>query len=339
MRIAGAKQSHQLLGALVVEPLLRLGEQPPAAVEGIGLASPVAQGLVLHTASALVELRVGELAHVEGVRDQGGVGDHHFEDASVGAGEVEGAVADGGPEDAALQREPRHGLGAPPTGDDVEQLAASDVDHLGRELLAAIATLPHEEHLVEPESIDRADATGHVDQRFPIGDHGIVHGVPIAAELGSHLVHAASATAHLLGHPATGAGGDRHPRRRDAPVLLGPRARGTVTVGAVQPTLVPEEGHRTAGDGEIDETHRPLVLHVRHNPTRRAAGLRSPALDMDLEHVRTRIEADHVDLWETDQDLAHPNGVTLERRLQPCLVRHRLRLAGVAAHIRDAIPP
>ena len=106
-----------------------------------------------------------------------------------------------------------------------------------------------------------------------------------------------------------------------------------------QPPLVPPEGHRSASDGEIDEAHRSLVLHVCHDAARRTSDSRSLALDMDLEHVCTRVEADNVDGGKPDQDLAHPHGIALERCLQPCLVRHRFRLSGLCAHIVDAIPP
>jgi hypothetical protein len=54
--IAGTKEVGEPLVVFVVEPLLGLGQQAPAAIEGIGLAAPMTEGLVLHPASALVEL-------------------------------------------------------------------------------------------------------------------------------------------------------------------------------------------------------------------------------------------------------------------------------------------
>ena len=121
--IAGPKQPRELLVALVVEALLGLGQQAPAPIEGIGLAAPVAERLVLHPPAALVELGVGELGDVEGIGDQGGVGHHDLEDASIGAGQVEGAELDALTERRRLLGQPGHGLGTASTRDDVEELA------------------------------------------------------------------------------------------------------------------------------------------------------------------------------------------------------------------------
>ena len=65
-------------------------------------------------------------------------------------------------------------------------------------MLTVIGTDPDHEHLVEPEGADLADALlVGVEQGFAIGDDGVVHGVPVAAELDGHLVDAAGMTADL----------------------------------------------------------------------------------------------------------------------------------------------
>jgi hypothetical protein len=64
--IAGTEEAGELLVAQLVESLLGLGQQTPAPIEGIGLAAPVAEGLVLHPASVLVELGVGEVGSDRG---------------------------------------------------------------------------------------------------------------------------------------------------------------------------------------------------------------------------------------------------------------------------------
>ena len=56
---------------------------------------------------------------------------------------------------------------------------------------------PHEEHLVEPERADVAEALGVVDERLAVGDDGVVDGVPVTAELPGHLVDAPCAPADL----------------------------------------------------------------------------------------------------------------------------------------------
>lgn len=55
----GSKQSSQLLPPLVIEPLLRLGEQHPVPVGGIGFATATVEGLVLDAPAALLEPGVG----------------------------------------------------------------------------------------------------------------------------------------------------------------------------------------------------------------------------------------------------------------------------------------
>ena len=86
VRVTGAKQAEQLPPALVVEALVGLGEQPATAIERVGLAAPVAEGLVLHPPPALVELVVGELHHMERIGDLGGTRHHRVEDRPIRAG-------------------------------------------------------------------------------------------------------------------------------------------------------------------------------------------------------------------------------------------------------------
>ena len=59
--IAGVEQPQQVRAASVVEALIGLGEQPPGPVERVVLVIPMAEGLVLHVPTALVEPLVGEL--------------------------------------------------------------------------------------------------------------------------------------------------------------------------------------------------------------------------------------------------------------------------------------
>ena len=57
--ITGPQEAGQLLVSLLVQPLLRLGQQAPAPVEGIRLVTTVTERLVLDSTPALVELGVG----------------------------------------------------------------------------------------------------------------------------------------------------------------------------------------------------------------------------------------------------------------------------------------
>ena len=73
--VAGLEEAEQLRVARLVEAFVALGEQPPAPVERVVLVAAVAEGLLLDPAAHVVEAGVGQLDHVERVRDLGGVGE------------------------------------------------------------------------------------------------------------------------------------------------------------------------------------------------------------------------------------------------------------------------
>ena len=60
LRITRSEQSEQLLAAMVIETFICLGQQSPAAIEGIGLSATMSHRLVLDPPSALVELGVAQ---------------------------------------------------------------------------------------------------------------------------------------------------------------------------------------------------------------------------------------------------------------------------------------
>jgi hypothetical protein len=66
VRVPGSQQANELLPSLVVQPLLRLGQQAPAPIEGIGLVAAVAERLDLDSTPALVELGVGQVGSDRG---------------------------------------------------------------------------------------------------------------------------------------------------------------------------------------------------------------------------------------------------------------------------------
>ena len=289
----------------VTEPLLGFGEKAPAAVERIGLATPVPEGLVLHPASALVELGVGELDEVEGIGDQGGPGHHDLEHPPVGAREVEGAVLDAFTKRARLFGQPGDGLGTAATRDDVEELAGSDVDDLGGEVLAVRGTGPHHEHLVEPEGAHLADAfLIRVEQGFAIGDDGVVHGVPVAAELLGHLVDAARTTADLDRRPPSRPRGQHLARPGNPIILLGPRAHGAVPVGTHPPALVPHQAGRALEEREVDQLNRGAVLDPGEDPAPRTPHERGRRFDVDPGHaIGTVFGAQEGDTGKSDHPL------------------------------------
>jgi len=124
---------------------------------------------------------------------------------------------------------------------------------------AVEGAVAHEQDLVEAERGDRAKAAGVIHEHPAIGEHRVVHGMPVATELTRHLVNGSRAAPYLLSDPTTGTIGDRATRRGDARVLLAPAAVRAVHLGAAPAALVPGETRRLAETGEIDEGHDPLV--------------------------------------------------------------------------------
>ena len=132
-----------------------------AVIQRVGLATSVADSLVLDAASAFVELRVGELHDVKGVSHLDNLGQDVVEDPPVGTGEIERAVGDPLPAGLSLRCQPGDRPGTSSTGHDVEELARRDIDDLGRELaVGGRDRVPHEKHFVEAESTDRPDRSG-----------------------------------------------------------------------------------------------------------------------------------------------------------------------------------
>jgi hypothetical protein len=99
-----------------------LGEQAAGPVERIALAAPVPQGVVLHSAAALVQLGIRQLAHVERVSDLGDVAEAVVEHLAVGAGQVEHTPADLVLPRLGLLVEPVEHLRRGPPRDDVDEL-------------------------------------------------------------------------------------------------------------------------------------------------------------------------------------------------------------------------
>ena len=68
---------------------------------------------------------------------------------------------------------------------------------------------PDHEHFVETEGGHPTEAAlVGFEQRFAIGDDGMVHGASAAPQFHGHLVHAPSEPADLEGHPHCRTGGE-----------------------------------------------------------------------------------------------------------------------------------
>jgi hypothetical protein len=122
--------------------------------------------------------------------------------------------------------------------EDLEELAGADVDDRCRPRLDVPRAEAGEEHFVEAEGVDEADAGGVVDKRCAVGEDGVVDSVPVAAELLGEVGHRAAASANLLGHPPPGPVRHHQPGRSDRRGGLGERLRRTAAGRAGSAALV-----------------------------------------------------------------------------------------------------
>ena len=90
------------------------------------------------------------------------------------------------------------------------------------------------------------DAVGLVDGGFAVFQEGVIHGVPVTAELISDLLDAASVLADLTSQPAPRAVGEEQARKANAGVHLALRVPGTERVGTPEPALVPPDPGRAS---------------------------------------------------------------------------------------------
>ena len=229
------------------------GHQLADPIERVGLAASMPAGLVLHAAAGLVEHEVGEFHHVERIGDLDGVREHRVEHRPIRSRQIQRRPLDRlAPLDGLLS-EPRARRCGVSTRHDVEELAAGDVDDLGRPTAVSEAAEPAEQHLIEPHSGGGADAVGVVDQRSAVRNDGIHHGVPVAAEIGRNFRHGAAVVADLERRPPTGTIGDRSALLSDAFVGLDEGHNLTRHVRASPPLLRPDQAGLASEAGQIDQ--------------------------------------------------------------------------------------
>jgi hypothetical protein len=174
--------------------------------------------------------------------------------------------------------------------------------------------LAGEEHLVEPDRGHGPDPGGVLDQRRAVRDHGVVHGVPVTAQLAGDLGHDAALSANLQRCPPTGPVGHRQPRRSDAAVLAGPRPDRTGQLGAAPAMLVPHQPGRPTEAAQIDQLDHGAVLHPRSRAALGADGPLHALFDMHTDRFTALVidrEDNHIS--HGDEERAHARSVGLHR--------------------------
>jgi hypothetical protein len=251
---------------------------------------------------------------VKRVGDLGSGRQHRVEHAAVGARQVQRRPPDGAPPRVGSAGEPGARRRRVAALHDIEQLAAADIDDRGRPGLGAPASLPAEQGLVQAQGVDRADPAGVLDQRGPIGDDGVVDGVPVTAQLTGQIGDGAATAADLFGHPPAGPVGHHQPGRRDPGRRLCEGPDRTARRGAGPPALVPHQAGRPAERREVNQLDRPSVLDPHRAVTVWAPRSGTACLDMDAYRTIGFVGgAEHADIAESDQQLADARRVNFHR--------------------------
>ena len=147
-------------------------------------------------------------------------------------------------------------------------------------------SLVHEQGLVQTQSGDGADAVGIVvDQRRAVGQHRVVDGMPVTAQLDGDLVDRASPPPDLLGHPGPGPVGHDQMGGGDVQRLLGLGADRARRARTAPPALAPHQTSRRpiAGRSTSSTSGRSLTVTEPAPAGHRTVG---PSLDVHPQTVR-----------------------------------------------------
>ena len=195
--------------------------------------------------------------------------------------------------------------------DDVQQATGGDINDRCRPQLHTPPPEPGEQGLVQAERCGRADPFWVLDEGCAVGDHGVVDRVPIASQLDS-LVHGPPVSPDLLPSlsPTTGPVGDRHPRRRDPPLLPGPRQHCTRRRRTRPSLLTPHQSSWPTEAWQIDRGDGVGVFLPTRLTAPDAARARRAGRDMDFQRVVWAVDdTEDGDIGQADEQLAHASRV------------------------------
>ena len=271
----------------------------------------MAERLVLHPAAHLIELGVGQLDEMKRIGDLGGVGQHRVEHRPIRAGQIERRPLD---RVAPRRRRGRRTRRTAQRCHDQGQRRAvdrPDVDDRRRPPLGAPPPEPDEQGLIEPDRRRLADPLRVViDEGGAVGDHGVVDGVPVTAQLDADLVDRAATAADLLGHPAPSPIRQHQPRRGDRPVLAGPRAHRTRRARAAPAMLAPHQPSPAPERRQIDQLDHVAILDRRRRATARTRRPLTDRLDVHEQRPAGVIDdAEHAHRGQANEQLAHASRV------------------------------
>jgi len=196
--------------------------------------------------------------------------------------------------------------------DDIEKLAATDVNDLGRRpTQGAELALAGEQRFVQPQPGDRRETVRVLDEHVAVDRNRVHHRVPITAQIERDLADRAAVASDLDGRPLRRQGRQRTPRRRDLGLLLSGRApacRATPTL------LAPHQPHRTTEHRQIDQLHLTDTVAMKQAPahTCRPGHARG---DHDPQPAWPLADTDHMHIGQANQQCAHARRIRFQQGL------------------------
>lgn len=220
--VARGEQAAQLGLGRLPKPFVSHDQQPSYAVERIGLAAAMTEGLLLNATADLVELVAGQLRQVERIDNLGRVGQLLVEHLAVGAGHVQRRVADAGTPLGPSILQPTGRRSRITAFYEIEQPTLCHVNDRRCPPLRAVAATLDEQQLIEPERGRDPDACRVIHQPAAVGDDRVVDRVPVTAQVLGDLADRAAVEADLVGRPAARPVSQPQPCSRDRRCGLGP---------------------------------------------------------------------------------------------------------------------
>jgi hypothetical protein len=166
------------------------------------------------------------------------------------------------------------------TRHNIKELAAGDVNDLGRPQPVFERSIAAEQHLIEPNRCRRPDAIRVLDQPEAAVVHGIHHGVPVATQIGIDLRHCPSVMANLERRPTPRLVGDPSTVRCDPLVDLNEGDNVAGSLRAPPSLLRPDKSGSSFKARQINKLNIDVVV----TPRRASAGRTSRSISACADH-------------------------------------------------------
>lgn len=160
----------------------------------------MAHSLVLDSAADLVETGVGQLHQMKRISDLDRTGEHRVERQAPRPRQVQNGPNYGVKPVLVTVRQPGASPGRAAALDQIKELPGVHLNERCRPDQSPPAADPGEKHLVKTQCFDVTNTGWVLDQRGPIGDHGVIDCVPITLKLASQVDDRTASPAETANH-------------------------------------------------------------------------------------------------------------------------------------------